>query len=640
MDKSNEIFESAVEYHKKNDLINAEKNYRKYLKTNPKNSQCLFILGTLLIQKKHYKDAIIELKKSTNEDSKNYHYFQNLGIAYFQDKQFNNAIDSYKESLALNNKNADSYNNLGNSLYEIEKYDEAIMAYTLAIKLWPSKQFIFNRARSYKVCNQYKNALADLLEIEESSPLFRQAEDMMASLYDILNQPHLSVPIYESRIKNYENNNSIYKEKFTKENFYLLLIGAYSKEGSEDKSKKTLGLLKKEFPESINTKRAIALEAYSEKRFDDAINCYKDVIKMKPNSASALQNLALCYQNVGNFDLGKVYLRKAIDVDKAHVQANISMGILFLKEKKFTQAWPHYEYRLLTSSFRSHTLNYIFYNSKLPKWDGRNDTSSVLFYGEQGIGDQICLAKLITKLKGYQNQFTFAVDKRLLPLLKRSFPQPNFHFVDHKISIEAFFDFQAAIFRLGFLFVNEEKDIESPDKYLLAKNISLRNNKKIRIGISWFSQNKSVGYLKNIELTDLIKAIGTNDKFEYINLQYGDHEKEISTAEKNNNIRIDRYNDLDKFSDIDGLFSLVDSCDVVITISNVTAHIAGSLGKKTFLLLAKGRGWFWYWMRSKKSNTSLWYPSVEIIQSDNVGSLNPCLDLLQAKLKNISPEGY
>ena len=49
-------------------------------------------------------------------------------------------------------------------------------------------------------------------------------------------------------------------------------------------------------------------------------------------------------------------------------------------------------------------LAYIFYNSKLPKWDGRNDTSSVLFYGEQGIGDQICLAKLITKLKGYKNQ--------------------------------------------------------------------------------------------------------------------------------------------------------------------------------------------------------------------------------------------
>ena len=64
MDKSNEIFESAVEYHKKNDLTKAEKKYREFLKADPKNSQCLFILGTLLIQKKQFKDAIIELKKS------------------------------------------------------------------------------------------------------------------------------------------------------------------------------------------------------------------------------------------------------------------------------------------------------------------------------------------------------------------------------------------------------------------------------------------------------------------------------------------------------------------------------------------------------------------------------------------------
>jgi len=156
----------------------------------------------------------------------------------------------------------------------------------------------------------------------------------------------------------------------------------------------------------------------------------------------------------------------------------------------------------------------------------------------------------------------------------------------------------------------------------------------------WFSQNKTTGYSNNIELTDLIKAIGTNDSLGYINLQYGDHEKEISVAEENNNIKIHRYNDLDKFNDIDGLFSLVDSCDVVVTISNVTAHIAGSLGKKSYLLLAKGRGFFWYWMKRKNSNNSLWYPSVEIIQSDDVSSLNPCLNVLQTKLKDIFSNDY
>ncbi|MDB4138381.1 tetratricopeptide repeat protein [Methylophilaceae bacterium] len=640
MDKSNEIFESAVDYHKKNDLINAEKKYREYLKTNPKNSQCLFALGTLLIQKMQYKDAIVELKKSTKEDSKNYHCFQNLGIAYFEDKQFDNAIDAYKESLALNNKNSDAYNNLGNSLYKTEKYDEAIQSYTLAIKLWPNKQFLFNRAKAYRGCNQYKNALSDLWEIDKSSPLFREAEDMMASLYDILGKHDMSIPIHESRIKNYENNSPTYKKKVKKENLYIKLISAFGKIDDVDNAKKTLATLTKEFPKSLETKRAIAHDAYSDGRYKDAINCFKEVLKIKPNSPSALQNLAISYQNVGNYPLYELYLKKALDIDKTHTQANISMGIMLLKEKRFREAWPHYEYRLLVGQFRSHKLAYIFYNSKLPKWDGRNDNSSILFYGEQGIGDQICLAKLITKLKDYRNQFTFAVEKRLLPLFKRSFPESNFHFVAHDINIEAFFDFQAAIFRLGFLFINEEKDISSPDKYLLAKSISSKKRVKKRIGISWYSQNKSTGYTKSLELTDLIKAIGNDDNFEYINLQYGEHEKEIFAAEEENNIQINRYNDLDKFNDIDGLFSLVDSCDIIITISNVTAHIAGSLGKKSYLLLAKGRGHFWYWMKRENTNDSLWYPSVQIIQSDDVSSLNPCLKVLQTKLKDISSDNY
>ncbi len=100
MDTSNEIFESAVNFHKKNDLTNAEKKYRECLKINPKNSQCLFIHCQLLIQIERYKDAIIELNKSISENSKNYHAFQNLGIAYFEVNIFDSDIDSYRKSIA------------------------------------------------------------------------------------------------------------------------------------------------------------------------------------------------------------------------------------------------------------------------------------------------------------------------------------------------------------------------------------------------------------------------------------------------------------------------------------------------------------------------------------------------------------
>jgi ADP-heptose:LPS heptosyltransferase len=42
---------------------------------------------------------------------------------------------------------------------------------------------------------------------------------------------------------------------------------------------------------------------------------------------------------------------------------------------------------------------------------------------------------------------------------------------------------------------------------------------------------------------------------------------------------------LDLRDDLDGLAALVDACDLVITITNATAHISGALGKPTWLLL-------------------------------------------------------
>ena len=56
---------------------------------------------------------------------------------------------------------------------------------------------------------------------------------------------------------------------------------------------------------------------------------------------------------------------------------------------------------------------------------------------------------------------------------------------------------------------------------------------------------------------------------------------------------------------------------MIITCSNVNAHISGALGKKTFLLLPMGKGRLLNW--SSKKNYSLWYPSIKIFQQTTPG---------------------
>jgi ADP-heptose:LPS heptosyltransferase len=79
---------------------------------------------------------------------------------------------------------------------------------------------------------------------------------------------------------------------------------------------------------------------------------------------------------------------------------------------------------------------------------------------------------------------------------------------------------------------------------------------------------------------------------------------------------------------------LIDACDFIITVSNTNAHIAGALGKKSFLLLPKGKGRLWYWSSFK--NKSIWYPSIEIIEQNFPGEWRPVIDNLRKKVESFT----
>ena len=50
--------------------------------------------------------------------------------------------------------------------------------------------------------------------------------------------------------------------------------------------------------------------------------------------------------------------------------------------------------------------------------------------------------------------------------------------------------------------------------------------------------------------------------------------------------------------------------DLVLTVSNTNAHLAGALGKPTWVLLPVGGARLWYWFRGRQY--SPWYPRVHL----------------------------
>ena len=156
--------------------------------------------------------------------------------------------------------------------------------------------------------------------------------------------------------------------------------------------------------------------------------------------------------------------------------------------------------------------------------------------------------------------------------------------------------------------------IEQKIKQLLPKG------KKI-CGISWVSKNESIGQNKSMTLEDM-KDLLLLPNITFVDLQYTDTSEERAEFKNKYGVEILKLEEIDNFNDIDGLASLIDACDQVVSVSNTTVHIAGSIGKKTYLMLPQGKGRLWYW--SKEKEQSIWYKSIQIIEQDSNWLLEEC----------------
>jgi hypothetical protein len=153
-----------------------------------------------------------------------------------------------------------------------------------------------------------------------------------------------------------------------------------------------------------------------------------------------------------------------------------------------------------------------------------------------------------------------------------------------------------------------------PQPYDLRLNKSTESN--IYCGLSWKSTRPKFGINKSIpilSLAPLLKIKGIN----FVNLQYGDVGDDIFMAGDKLGSYIQVIDDLNFYDDIDSLICILEACNIVVTASNSTAHLAGALGKETLLLLPYGNSRFWYW--HDVENISLWYPSIKIFKQEDEG---------------------
>ena len=297
--------------------------------------------------------------------------------------------------------------------------------------------------------------------------------------------------------------------------------------------------------------------------------------------------------------------------------AKLNLGYCLLIKNYFEKGWGYYEYRWYTDT--NVNVQWPFDRDKM--WKGEEGGELVL-WREQGIGDDILFLGLVPEAKRKVDKLSVYVDPRLVPLCERSMHGIEFIPSEEKLK-EKNFDYHLPMGSLPFHFRNSEEDFsETVNGYLKAdeKRVKVLRNElgiegKRVIGISWKSFNGSNMENKNLYLKDLANLFKDLD-IALVNLQYGDVEDEIREFTRSTGINILQCGSVDNRDDLDGLAALIELCDLVVSTSNVTVHLAGALGKETWVLLPYVASFWWLLDRED----SVWYPSIRLYRQSSFRS--------------------
>ena len=527
--------------------------------------------------------------------------------------------------LAKNNRHFGALYTKANILQNQSKHSEAIKYYDCAIKQKPNDIWaILNRGNSQAHLKNFDLALLD----------FNKVINLNQNLFSgFLNKANVlrEMEKFNESLESYEKTlqlNSSCPEAWSNRGIVLHDLERF--EEAAVSCERALEL-KPEYAEAWNN-RGSALHGLQ--RFEEALASSERALELKPEYAEAWSNRGSALCGLERFEEAIAHFDQALRLNPDLSDSALNKSILLFLRGDYKNAFDLYEARWKSTGFGSPPLQSI-----KPRWTGERNVGRLLIWAEQGIGDQILYGSMLNELRNFPQKKIISVTKKLIPLFQRSFP--DYQIVDKKeVLSDELYDEHVPIGSIG-KFLREDVDSFKKATYpYLVNNLSQTQQikslpqfkgKKV-CGIAWRSSNKKVGRDKSISLIDLLPILSNYD-MQYVNLQYGDTTEDVENLKKIYQPALYAVPEIDTFDDIDGVVSIMSACDLIITTSNTTAHLAGALNKETLLLIPRNIGKFWYWQGIE--GVSLWYPSIRVFQQQKQGDWVSPINEIRTHLDNL-----
>jgi tetratricopeptide (TPR) repeat protein len=356
-------------------------------------------------------------------------------------------------------------------------------------------------------------------------------------------------------------------------------------------------------------------------RQEQALRCYDQALVLRPDYAEAHNNRGVTLRDLGQLDQALASYERALALRPDYADARRNKALALLLAGHFSAGWPWYESRIRPEAGKRFDQ---------PQWDGQQPLTgkTILVHSEQGLGDTIQFCRYAKLLAARGARVVLEVQQPLTSLLRELEGVTE---VCTRGETLPGFDLHSPLLSLPMRFGTTLDNIPAPPAYLHSDSDKagywarqLGPKSRLRVGLVWSGGTEyRYDHTRSLPLSSLLPFLPAGH--DYVSLQKELHERDRPLLMAQDKIR-HFGEELQDFSDT---AALCEQMDLIISTDTSVAHLAGALGKKTWLLLSHVPDWRWL----QQGSNCIWYPGMTLYRQAARGDWPGVLSRLEADLK-------
>ena len=541
----------------------------------------------------------------------------NLGAVLADLDEFDEAATHCQKALVLRPDYAEAHYNLGNVLRAQGKDDEAAAAYRQALALKPAyAEASYNLGLVLMAEGRLEDAAACYRQAIATRPEFAEAHCNLGLVMIELNRPKEGDAHLRRAIE--------IAPDFAEAHCNLGI--ALMKQGSLADAAACLRqalALQPDYLEAHNNLGSVLTEL---DRPEDAIASYESAIALDSSYAQAHENLGIALMDACRVTEAAASFRRAQALKPEDPEPHWNEALALLLGGDFDAGWKKYEWRRRRKTTPVRTL-------PGPMWDGGALTAkTLLIFAEQGFGDTLQFIRYapIVQQRGAKIVFEApAALARLLAsvagidrLVTEGDPLPPF-------------DCHAPLLSLPGLIGTDLDSIPAKIPYLCPEiglvdiwQARVSINSGLHVGIVWRGSPGHRNDRRRSIPADAIASLCTSVAADWIGLNPHAPPGETALLSREGVVR--DFGPL--LTDWAETAALVASLDLIVTVDTAVAHLAGALGKPTWVLLPFSPDWRWMLDRAD----SPWYPTLRLFRQPSPGDWSSVLSQVAAEIRGLT----